>query len=197
MFDSSKSGFVFREELFWCKLLAFIKDGNFTEEERSRLSDQLTEKGQDTDNAWRLLEYIERAETEKKIRYLVNATRSLLEGLIGQDDYFRICHVITYTIQEDLNFLGNNVSPTQPDENQNPLLTEIKDFLYDNEVQGLFSAALMYHYVFNAGGERRFAFTTLAEMVDQYAVNFGNIHKYPDHKMDANSPKQFISVEVS
>lgn len=120
-----------------------------------------------------------------------------MEGLIRQDDYFRICHAITYIMQEDLDYLGNNLSPADPNEDQNPLLPEIKDFLYDNAVQKLFSAALMYHYVFNAGGEQRFAFTTLAEMVDQYAVNFGNIHKYPDHKMDANSPKHFISVEVS
>lgn len=98
---------------------------------------------------------IDRAETLQKISYLINATRCLLENLIDRETYFRICHTITNTLEDDLAFLGEHIFET--------------DLPYNISIQGLFTSGLMYQSVIDANGDQKYSFTPLAQIVDRGA----------------------------
>ena len=116
---------------------------------------------------------IDRVETQQKISYLINATRCLLENLIDRATYFRICHTITNTLEEDLAFLGEHIFEA--------------DLPYDISIQGLLTSGLMYQSVIDANGDQKYSFTPLAQIVDQYAISSNNIERYPDLGQLTNS----------
>lgn len=116
---------------------------------------------------------IDRVETQQKISYLINATRCLLENLIDRATYFRICHTITNTLEEDLAFLGEYIFEA--------------DLPYDISIQGLLTSGLMYQSVIDANGDQKYSFTPLAQIVDQYAISSNNIERYPDLGQLTNS----------
>ncbi len=101
MIAIAKTLFV-REQLFWTKMEAFLDGVYLTSDDKMKLSTKLVENGDKNDNVYRLVECIDRAETQKKIRYLINTTRSLLLDFIDSTTYLRICHSITHTLEEDL-----------------------------------------------------------------------------------------------
>ena len=160
-----KSPFFIREQLFWAKIEAFINGVFLSEEDRSNLRAKLTKCGEEKDNALRLIECIDRAETNKKIKYLINATRCLLSDYIEPSDFFRICHAITHTLEEDLNFMAKHISETE--------------IPYNLCVQGLLTSGLMYESVIDTNGNPKYSFTPIATQVDRHAVSFDNIERYP------------------
>ncbi len=80
--------------------------------------------------------------------------------------YFRICHSITHTLEEDLLYLANHIRET--------------DFPYSIFAQGLLTSGLLYQSVIDANGEQKYSFTPLAGLVDQYAVSYDNVERYPN-----------------
>ena len=180
MIAIAKSPFFIREQLFWTKMKAFLNGVYLSEDDCAKLCAKLTENGEKQDNAIRLVESIDRAETNRKIRYLINATRCLLTDFIDRPKYFRICHAVTYTLEEDLAFLGEHINET--------------DFLYSTYVQGLLTSGLMYQSVIDANDEQKYSFTPLAKIVDGYAVSYENVERYPNpiplpHNFDAPQSK--------
>lgn len=162
----AKSPFLVREQLFWAKMEAFLNGVYLSENDRAKLCAKLTKDGEKNDNAFRLVESIDRAETQQKIRYLINATRCLLAEFIDRPTYFRICHAITHTLEEDLDFLGEHISET--------------NIPYNNSIQGLLTAGLMYQSVIDANSDQKYSFTPIAGIVDRYAVNYDNEDRYPN-----------------
>lgn len=180
MIAIAKSPFFIREQLFWMKMEAFLNGVYLNEDDCAKLRATLIEDGAKHDNAFRLVESIDRAETQQKIRYLINATRCLLTNFIDRPTYFRICHAITHTIEEDLAFLGEHINEAE--------------FTYSTYTQGLLTAGLMYQSVIDANGEQKYSFTPLAETVDRYAVSYDNVERYPNptqlsQKIAAPQPK--------
>lgn len=174
----AKSPFFIREQLFWTKMEAFLNGVYLDEDDCSKLCAKLSEDGKNQDNALRLVENIDRAETQQKIGYLINTTRCLLTNLIDRPTYFRICHALTHTLEEDLAFLGEHI--TEP------------DFSYSPCVQGLLTSGLMYQSVIDANGDQKYSFTSIAEMVDRYAVSYNNVERYPNPQIiqvQNNSPQ--------
>lgn len=176
----AKSPFFIREQLFWVKMEAFLNGVYLSEDDCAKLRAKLTKDGEKEDNAFRLVESIDRAETQQKVRYLINATRCLLADFIDRPTYFRICHAITHTLEEDLNFLGEHIYES--------------DIPYNNSVQGLSTAGLMYQSVIDANGDQKYSFTPIAGIVDQYAVNYDNVDRYPNpmqltHDLSTPQPK--------
>ena len=174
----AKAPFFIRERMFWDKMSVFLDGVYLDEKDCAKLRAKLTEKGKSRDNALRLIAYIDRSETEKKIKYLINATRCLLVDFIDRPMYFRICHAITHTLDEDLIFLGEHIGE--------------EDIAYNAYVQGLVTTGLMTQTVFDGNGEQEYSFTTLAELVDRYAINYDNTEKYPNplgNSDDFVSPK--------
>ena len=176
----TKSPFFLREQLFWAKMEAFLNGVYLTEDDCTKVRATLTEDGEKEDNSLRLVESIDRAETQQKIRYLINATRCLLTDFIDRPTYFRICHAVTHTLEEDLAFLGEHIYEA--------------DLPYSTFVQGLLTSGLMYQSVIDANGEQKYSFTPLAGIVDQYAVSYDNVERYPNpiqlaHSFASPQPK--------
>lgn len=175
-----KSPFFIREQLFWTKMEAFLNGVYLNENDCAKLRATLTSDGEKQDNALRLVESIDRAETQQKIRYLINATRCLLVDFIDRPTYFRICHAIIHTLEEDLSFLSEHINEV--------------DITYSTYVQGLLSSGLMYQSIIDANDEQKYSFTPLAGIVDQYAVSYENTERYPNpiqlsHNFTASQPK--------
>lgn len=166
IYTLEKMPFLIRESLFWSKMEKYLKGVYVSEEDRSKLRAKLVEDGSSDENAKRLLECIDRAETTQKIRYLINATRCLLADFIDRTTFFRICRAITGTIDEDLLFVRDHI-------------LENKNFEYSQAIQGLFISGLVTFSVI--GGEpTQYAFTPLAEDVDRFAISYDNVDRYPD-----------------
>ncbi len=161
----AKSPFFIRENLFWMKMEAFLNGVYLSEEDRSNLRAKIWREGEYGDNPYRLVECIDRADTQQKINYLINATRCLLSEYIDLPMYFRICHIITHTLDEDLSFLSKKINES--------------DLPYSSYTQGLLTAGLMFQSVIDANSEQKYSFTPLAEYIDRYAVSYNNIERYP------------------
>ena len=171
----AKSPFFIREQIFWRKFSSFLEGVYLSEEERRDLRVKITENGTKGENAFRLIEYIDRVETQKEIQYLVNATRCLLADFIDIATYFRICHAVTYTLDEDLQFLKTHI--------------EKSNLSYDAYVQGLLTAGLMYQSVIDGNGDQKYSFTPMAEEVDRFAVSYDNLERYPNPQSSVQKSK--------
>lgn len=165
MITFASSPFFLREQLFWMKMEAFLDGVYLNEDDCSKLRAKLVEDGEKNDNPIRLVEIIDRVETQQKIRYLINATRCLLADFIDRSTYFRICHVISHTLEEDLVFLSEHIDE--------------EDLLYNTCIQGLLTSGLMYNSVIDPNGDQKYSFTPFAQTVDQFAVSYDNIDRYP------------------
>lgn len=183
-----KFPFLIREEIFWSKMERYLNGIYLSEADRLKLCAKLAEDGKKRENAVRLIECVDRTETEKVIDYLVNATRCLLTGFINLNMFFRITHIVTYTIAEDLEYLREHI-----DESELP---------YDECVQGLLTAGLMYQSVIDGGdldnededkNKDRYSFTAFARIVDQYAVSYGDENRYPNPLKDYSDDKKVKS----
>ena len=157
---------LFRERLFWSKLEQYLNGVFVTEDDRANLRAKLVENGSSAENSKRLLECIDRAETNQKIHYLINATRCLLVNFIDRTTFFRICRAITNTIDEDLLFMRNH-------------LTTAENMEYNDSIQGLLVSGLVTFSVIG-GDSTLYAFTPLAEDVDRFAVSYNDLERYPN-----------------
>lgn len=179
----ASSPFFIREQLFWSKMEAFLNGVYINEDDCAKLRAKLVEDGENKDNPYRLVECIDRAETQKKICFLINATRCLLTNFIDLPTYFRICHAITYTLEEDLCFLRNHIQES--------------DISYSEYVQGLLTAGLMYQSVIDGNGEQKYSFTPIARIVDRFSVSYNDMERYPNplHVCSANGNLQ-VSISA-
>lgn len=178
MIALAKSPFFVREQIFWTKIEAFLNGTYLNEGDCAKLRAKLTENGQKQDNPLRLVESIDRAETQQKVHYLINATRCLLTEFIDRPTFFRICHAVTHTLEEDLAFLAEHINET--------------DLPYSIYTQGLLTSGLMYQSVIDGNGDQKYSFTSIAKLVDQFAVSYDNVERYPNPRVIQvqNNPPQ-------
>lgn len=163
----TKAPFFIREQIFWTKMEAFLNGVFLNESDSLELGEKLAEDGEKHEVALRLLDIIDKAETLKKIQFIINATHCLRSGLINRTEYFRICHLIVTTLEEDLTFLSIHMHE--------------ENLHYSDSVQGLLTSGLMYQSIFDGNGEQKYSFSVVAKLVDQYAVSFENSERYPAH----------------
>ncbi len=171
VYTLGKCPFLIKEHMFWRKFEMFLNGIYIKEEDVDKLHEKIASKGADGENPYRIVTYIDRAETQKKIHFLINATRCLMTDFITLEQYFRICHAIVNTLEEDLKFLKDHLSE--------------EEVTYNHHVQGLFTNGLMWANDFDGGGElevQGYAFTPLALEVDEYAISYDDPEKYPNPK---------------
>ena len=65
-----------------------------------------------------------------------------------------------------------------------------EDLVYGIYVQGLLTTGLMYQSVIDGDDESKYSFTPLAGLVDQYAVSYENLERYPN-------PMQITDVQTT
>jgi hypothetical protein len=157
---------LLQEKIFWSKFELFLNGIDTTEEERLKFCAKLTSNGEKNENPYRLVEVINRCDTQRKITYLVSASRCLAAEFIDLNTYFRIVHTIMDCLQEDLEFVIENV-------------TRRGEYEYSDIVQGLVNCGLMYQSVIDGNGDDKYAFTPFAEKVDRYSLSYTNVERYP------------------
>lgn len=176
----SKAPFFMKEQLFWSKFEHFLNGAFLSEDDSAKFRAFLVENGCESENARRLIAYIDHSETLTKVEYLINATRCLLSEFISISDYYRICHCIKNSLEEDLVFLREHVL-----ENNNGDI----DYPYNDCVQGLLTSGLMYQSTIDAGeGDNRYSFVPFADKVDRYAVSYHDDARYPN-PLETNAPR--------
>lgn len=164
--------------LFFSKLELFLEGIALDEKDREKLKRRL-ETNNTSEFSLRLVELINRCESERKVKYLSNATKCLLNDYIDRAKYFRICSVVTSALDEDLAFLRDH-------------LFDGDDFLeYSIEAQGLANIGLMLQGS-RADARPSYAFTPLARLVDQFAISFGDTTRYPE----PGKPPETIAPKV-
>ena len=104
----------------------------------------------------------------------------IFADFIDLPTYFRICHAITHTLDEDLQFLKMHIGEN--------------DISYDVCVQGLLTSGLMYQSVIDGNGDQKYSFTPIAENVDRFAVSYDNIDRYPNPKNSVQRTVPQISI---
>lgn len=155
----SESPYLIQNEIFFFKFNQFITGITMSSATaKEDLSQKLREVGEPTDNAFRLIEYISRAETKPKIQYLINITINLLHDQIDLSTYFRICALVIHTLDEDLLFLKDHF--------------QCQSLPYSISVQGLLSNGLMHQSVMDASlnGNQQYRFTPIAKQVRAFAL---------------------------
>lgn len=158
-----------RDYLFWTKFEEFISGTAFSEEERLKLAAKLAENENKEEFLLRLTDAIDKAISKKNMRYLSAATRAFLADYIDIQTYYRICHLISVTLPEDLEFLRNHIRED--------------DSIAENQcVQGLASVGLMRISVIDTNllGEQKYSFTAIAHKVDQFAISYDDTDRYPN-----------------
>lgn len=179
-----RSPMFFREQLFWTKFEMFLNGIDTTTDERMTFCARLDLDGRNKDSAYRLIQIIDRAETDRKINYLINVSKCLARDLIGRPSYFRICHTIVNSLEEDLIFLKNHI-------------LENCEYEYGDSIQGLMNNGLIYQSVIDANGNDRYKFTLLAKVVDRYALSYDNIERYSMYeKSDIDIDKKVTEVDA-
>lgn len=162
-----RSPITIRDEIFWLKFQMFLNGIDVSDEERSKFCKRLTEDGTKRENPQRLIQAIDHADTNNKIQYLINASRCLSIGFIELPLYFRICHTITNTLEEDLLYLADHI-------------LEDDEYEYGTVIQGLMNNGLVYQSVIDGNGEDKYKFTPLANDLDRFAISYDNVERYPD-----------------
>lgn len=122
----------------------------------------------------RIVEVIGKNETEDSLQFVINATKSVLLGLISTTDYFRIIKAITDTLLEDLLFLSENI-------------TKNSRFKGNTQVLALERSGLMIMAGIDANEgveSQSYVFTTFGKMVDQYALSFENEKRFRWYKKE-------------
>lgn len=183
IFTLAKSPFFIRDRIFWTKYECFLSGVYASDEDRATFCDKLNEEGKGQENAIRILDCVDHVDTEQKVKYIINASRSVSANFISLTEYFRICNAIKSNIQEDLQFLSGNIGK--------------KDLDYSQPVQSLLSTGLMFQSVVDGNGGQKYSFTPLAKMVDRFAVSFDDVNRYPNPiagDYDLEIPKTSITA---
>lgn len=173
-----------RDAIFFLNLYKFLKGLNLDAERQEFLREVLTDDKGTYTNTRRLLQCIERIETETKMDYIINATLSLLDKNIAISDYFRICQAITNTLDEDLVFLKDNILDGKKIRKELP---------YSLELQGLLTSGLMYQTLLRINGGQGYYFTNIAVLVDKYALSYSDTDKYEG--VDTNIHRNEVGMQ--
>ena len=173
------------DELFYSKLAKFLSGVNFTDEDGATMSAWIAENGTESDNALRLVSYIDNAKSLRKVEYLANATRCVLSYGLRIELYFRICSAIDMTTEEDLKFLADNIHKNYD-----------KTFKQNYITQKLYSAGLMevIDTIYDNGKHK---FNYLARLVDVCAVSFADDSRYPNPKRTIDEITSELDSQIS
>lgn len=141
------------------------------------------------ENAMRIYKMVTSTDTEKKIDYLIDATRSMLLGLIDTDEMFRIFRAIVDSLPEDLDYLSSIVEKSGP-------------FIGDIRILALEHSGLMISAGIDANADiekQQYHITTLGFMVDRYALSLSNEErrKWYTNMANADNRKFIGPVSIS
>ena len=155
-FFRQKAPFLHSDCKFWGNMDKFFNGGILSDEDKQKLIEKLSDIKNNDENEKRFLDLISKVDTDKKLVYILNATKALLNDEINLSIYFRICHVVINTLEEDLKFLKAHIAE--------------KKVKYSIEVGGLMTAGIVYDSGVSESSGVRYSFNALAEIINAYAL---------------------------
>jgi len=114
------------------------------------------------ENAFRLIQYIDKAESLKIIDYIINASRAVGNQMIAASDYFRIIRAIVHSFPDDLSYFRSIAASKEPQ-------------FGDIRIMSLAQSGLMISSTIMVGRpieEQGYSITRLGFLVDRYALSF-------------------------
>ncbi len=129
------------------------------------------------ENAMRIYKMVTSTDTERKIDNLIDATRSMLFGLIDADEMFRIFRAIVDSLPEDLDYLSSIIEKSGP-------------FTGNIQILALERSGLMISAGIDSSAdveEQQYHVTTLGFMVDQYALSLSDEERWKWYANKSNS----------
>ena len=153
--------------------------------EACKLSEKLFSNPNKRDeNAMRVYKMVTSAETVRKIDYLVDASRSMLIGLIDNEMMFRIFRAIIESLPEDLDYLAGLI------EKEGPFKGNIR-------IHALARTGLMITAGIDSNSdveEQEYHISSLGYAVDQFALSLNNEDRcfWYRQKTDSNRVRKFI-----
>lgn len=116
-----------------------------------------------TENALRLMDYITKSDTEKKLDFIINAVRAYQYNKeITEEIFFRIIDVISGTLYEDLIFLAENISKEKIKGNINVIALAEKGMVIKTGFEGE-----------DEPEDQEYTITKLGKWVVRYAISYG------------------------
>lgn len=143
-----------------------------------KLADKLfSDPKKRNENGMRVYKMVTSSDTERKIDYLVDATRSMLLGFIDPEMMFRAFRAIVETLPEDLDYLSGLIEKGGP-------------YKGNIRVHALVRAGLMISAGIDAEAdieEQDYEISTLGYVVDQFVLSINDENRWNWYK--TKSPK--------
>ncbi|MBQ3726467.1 MAG: hypothetical protein II902_05350 [Selenomonadaceae bacterium] len=152
-----KAPFLYPEWKFWDNIDKFFNSGILSDDDKRRLIGKLSNEKEKKEVGRKIIDLIGKIDTDKKLVYIINATKAWINDAIDRSQYFRICHVISASLDEDLQFLSEHIDDTG-------------DIPYSIEINGLQTTGLACHTNMDKEGNPLYVFTPLSRAVNEYAI---------------------------
>lgn len=150
-----KAPFLYHEWRFWDNIDKFFNSGILSDDDKSKLIGKLANEKQDVGR--KIIDLIGKIDTDKKLVYIINATKAWIKDSIDRPQYFRICHVIFASLDEDLQFLSEYIY-------------DIDNIPYSIEINGLQTTGLACNNATDKEWYPLYVFTPLSRVVNEYAI---------------------------
>lgn len=111
--------------------------------------------------------------------YILNSTKALANDRITLTEYFRICHVIMNTLEEDVQFLKAHIHEEK--------------LIYSVEISGLTVSGLAYVSGFREKEVLNYNFTPLAKAVNECAL-IGEVNLISSFNLEESPKTKFFAT---
>ena len=179
-FFRQKAPFLHSDCKFWGNMDKFFNGGILSDDDKQKLIEKLSDVKNNDENEKRFLDLISKVDTDKKLVYILNATKALLNDEITLSIYFRICHVVINTLEEDLNFLKDHIKEIE--------------ITYSIEISGLMTTGLAYASSMKENELMNYSFTPLAKVVNDYAL-VGDTNLNISFDINKQSKTKFVATD--
>ena len=180
-FLKAKAPFLYPSWRFWNNVDAFFNSGVLDENDKKKLIDKLSNDKNKNDSGKEIINIINKINTDKKMAYILNATKVLLTNdSLDLPLYFRICRTIFNTLEEDLEFLSHNI--------------EKNSIKYSIKVNGLMTTGLVYDKGLSEDNSPSYAFNEFAKVVYEYALKGNGEKKIEEFNLNRPPQTSFLTT---
>lgn len=159
------------DKILFNKLYNIIKDQDSDFDEWLKFSEKFNENSKSYYKMVRQIIYTINAINEDDMLYAyANLLRAYKNGCICKDDFLRLGFCLTKILSQDAVFLKNNIKKKRIEENIFCISLSSINLMY-NQTRGLDSQS-------SAEQKEYYCFTRVGEMLDKYALSFGDESKY-------------------
>lgn len=111
-FLREKAPLLYPEWKFWDNIDKFFNSGILSDDDKRKLIGKMSIEKEKQEVGRKIIDLIGKVDTDKKLVYIINATKAWVDDVIDRPQYFRICHVISASLDEDLQFLSEHIDDT-------------------------------------------------------------------------------------